>query len=264
MNCTNCSETLADAGDVIDFLGAAMLCGSTTTIRLASFAQDALGWLPDRAFLHGHAFNRDESGLWSSSQKFLVSHSKAVEAFQAISGSPAYVEALTPVFGWGERSLANGAMQPVVATAVEAVGAERLYASELGRLRREAGIEDVLTAAWKVDEGKYLLIGLGRELDSSPYSDDERCKLRLLARGMAPILKGGASHASKGVSLSKAYNLTKAEAEVLEHALRGLTEKQIAEQLDRSHHTIHSHLKRIYKRFGVTSRAELLALALEG
>ena len=41
--------------------------------------------------------------------------------------------------------------------------------------------------------------------------------------------------------------------------LTGKSEKVVAEELYISPHTVHSHVKQIYKHFGVSSRAELMA-----
>ncbi|HEY1685366.1 MAG TPA: helix-turn-helix transcriptional regulator [Tepidisphaeraceae bacterium] len=47
--------------------------------------------------------------------------------------------------------------------------------------------------------------------------------------------------------------------EVLDYLQGGLSEKQISNILGLSRHTIHCHVKQIYRKFGVTSRAELLS-----
>ena len=49
---------------------------------------------------------------------------------------------------------------------------------------------------------------------------------------------------------------------VLERLLEGHAEKQIAFDLELSPHTVHDYVKALYKKFGVASRAELLALVL--
>jgi pSer/pThr/pTyr-binding forkhead associated (FHA) protein len=54
-------------------------------------------------------------------------------------------------------------------------------------------------------------------------------------------------------------SLTKAQHRVLDVVLTGKSEKQIAQRLSLSLHTIHAHIKRIYIAFDVHSRAELLA-----
>lgn len=47
--------------------------------------------------------------------------------------------------------------------------------------------------------------------------------------------------------------------QTLDRLLAGDAEKQIAHRLGLSRHTIHDYVKMIYRRFGVSSRAELLA-----
>lgn len=56
--------------------------------------------------------------------------------------------------------------------------------------------------------------------------------------------------------------LTKAEQRTLKLLLTGASEKMIARTLGCSHHTVHANVKRIYRRFHVGSRAELLARML--
>jgi DNA-binding CsgD family transcriptional regulator len=54
--------------------------------------------------------------------------------------------------------------------------------------------------------------------------------------------------------------LSVAQGKVLELLLIGLQEKEVATKLDISQNTVHNHVKRIYKKLNVSSRAELLAL----
>jgi DNA-binding CsgD family transcriptional regulator len=44
--------------------------------------------------------------------------------------------------------------------------------------------------------------------------------------------------------------------------LQGLTEKQIAAANSHSPHTTHEYVKRVFRKYGVTSRAQLMALWL--
>ncbi len=53
--------------------------------------------------------------------------------------------------------------------------------------------------------------------------------------------------------------LSEAQLRVLRTLLTGKSEKVVAEELYISPHTVHSHVKQIYKHFGVSSRAELMA-----
>jgi DNA-binding CsgD family transcriptional regulator len=54
--------------------------------------------------------------------------------------------------------------------------------------------------------------------------------------------------------------LSDAQRRVLDLLLRGRSEKAVAAKLKLSRHTVHNHVKEIYRRFDVGSRAELLAL----
>ena len=54
--------------------------------------------------------------------------------------------------------------------------------------------------------------------------------------------------------------LSEAQRRVLDCLLQGSSEKEVANQLGVSQHTVHSHAKRIYEKLRVNSRAELLAL----
>ncbi len=56
--------------------------------------------------------------------------------------------------------------------------------------------------------------------------------------------------------------LTLRQRQVLGELLNGLAEKQIAARLGISHHTVHAHVKSIYQRLNVSSRAELLVRCL--
>lgn len=52
------------------------------------------------------------------------------------------------------------------------------------------------------------------------------------------------------------------ERQTLGHLLAGDSEKQVARKLGISPHTVHVHVKRLYRHFEVSSRGELLARCL--
>jgi DNA-binding CsgD family transcriptional regulator len=56
--------------------------------------------------------------------------------------------------------------------------------------------------------------------------------------------------------------LTQGQERVFQLLLKGLTEKGIAVDLEISHHTVHNHVKAIYRIFAVASRSELFARLL--
>jgi DNA-binding CsgD family transcriptional regulator len=94
----------------------------------------------------------------------------------------------------------------------------------------------------------FLLMSEDRDaefVDSSIETADHRDKLR-------PILPEAV-----------ASRLSWAQRRVLLHLVDGLTEKETAERLKISPHTVHNHVREIYSTLAVHSRAELLALILK-
>ncbi|MFM9965427.1 MAG: response regulator transcription factor [Planctomycetaceae bacterium] len=57
-------------------------------------------------------------------------------------------------------------------------------------------------------------------------------------------------------------SLKPAQLRVLELFLKGLLEKQVAEKLGISQHTVHNHAREIYRAYRVHTRPELLLQAL--
>lgn len=59
------------------------------------------------------------------------------------------------------------------------------------------------------------------------------------------------------------FNLSPAEVKILEHVIEGKTNKQIAEDVFLSPWTVKTHIKNIYKKMHVNSRAAAVRLALK-
>ena len=59
-----------------------------------------------------------------------------------------------------------------------------------------------------------------------------------------------------------AAKLAPREKETLTNLLRGLSDKEIASEMDLSPHTVRQYLKRIFRVYGVNSRAQLISLIL--
>ncbi len=66
----------------------------------------------------------------------------------------------------------------------------------------------------------------------------------------------------KKLSLNLTAGFSKRMKDTLQHLLAGHSEKEVAIKLGLSQHTVHIHVKNIYKRLGVCSRAELMAKCL--
>jgi len=59
------------------------------------------------------------------------------------------------------------------------------------------------------------------------------------------------------------HDLSDRQRDVLRLLLRGHSEKEVANELGLSAHTVHTHVKRLYSEFEVSSRGELLALFVD-
>lgn len=58
-------------------------------------------------------------------------------------------------------------------------------------------------------------------------------------------------------------NLTATEEQVAAAVSQGFTNRQVANQLLMSHHTVDSHLRHIYWKLGINSRNQLTRLVVE-
>ena len=67
---------------------------------------------------------------------------------------------------------------------------------------------------------------------------------------------------AKNSSTELEVELSNSERRIFELLLCGLAEKQIASKLSLSRHTVHNHVKSIYRSYSVHSRSELLVKAL--
>lgn len=120
--------------------------------------------------------------------------------------------------------------------------------------RRAARVDHVLYSLYRTDEkGNGIVFGLHRPWgDRRAFGEQERTLLQLLHRAIVPQL-------CKRNEARAIPELTPRQQETLTLLLQGLPDKQIARQLRISIHTVHDHVKEIYRRLEVTSRPELLA-----
>src|ERR1700722_8109704 len=82
-----------------------------------------------------------------------------------------------------------------------------------------------------------------------------------LSQSSAVVLVGesvGAGRVQRSADRSNDA-LSRRQDQTLQHLLEGDNEKQVARKLSLSRHTVHVYVKALYRRYGVSSRAELLA-----
>jgi DNA-binding CsgD family transcriptional regulator len=79
--------------------------------------------------------------------------------------------------------------------------------------------------------------------------------IEAIETGPPSVLRGDRSaHGTTAV-----LPLSSAQRRVFDQLLAGLSEKQVARNLQLSRHTVHAHVRDIYRLLGVRSRSELLA-----
>lgn len=122
-----------------------------------------------------------------------------------------------------------------------------------------AGYRDAIWAGIPLNEDAETYFGFYRDVDQAPFAMADRDIVAYALRGLRWFYR--LQMLSEGLSVASAP-LTPTERRVLQGLLQGLTEKQIAAAVEQSPHTTHDHVKRIFRKYGVSSRHALMALWL--
>jgi DNA-binding CsgD family transcriptional regulator len=139
------------------------------------------------------------------------------------------------------------------------VGPEWFEGAYYRRYYLSVGSADAVWVASPVNQDAESWFGIFRSPDQPPFSESERDEIANILRGLKWFQKQ--LMLSHGLLMAK-NPLTPTERRLLHLLLAGLSEKLIAEQLERSYHTVHQHVRSIYLKFGVNNRAALMALWL--
>lgn len=123
-----------------------------------------------------------------------------------------------------------------------------------------SGLDDNMNAVLRLDrDGWAVPWAIYRDRDDRRrFTEREKCLFSLLHQAIVPELRRYAAE----VRSRRAMPVRRRE--VLENLLLGESEKRIARRMNLSPHTIHDHVKALYRHFGVSSRAELMAACLRG
>jgi DNA-binding CsgD family transcriptional regulator len=103
-------------------------------------------------------------------------------------------------------------------------------------------------------------LGFYRASSDRPFTEEDRALLHLfhLECGPLPAARPSTDNDARRATLAPR------EAQTLDLLLAGHTDKEIADRLGIRGHTVNHYTKSIYRRFGVCSRAALLARLLGG
>jgi DNA-binding CsgD family transcriptional regulator len=198
---------------------------------------------------------------------------ETVEPLQRALLLPAYTEIMLAA---GEREearrasveldeIAAGSGRPML----EAIAAHVRGGVELGEGETQAALAPLRRAGqlWQELDAPYevarvrMLIGLAcREL-----GDSDTATMELDAARAAFGELGAKPDLARLDSLTEAapHGLSARELEVLRHVAAGKTNRQIAEELVVSEHTIARHMQNIFSKLGVSSRTAATAFAFE-
>ena len=123
---------------------------------------------------------------------------------------------------------------------------------------RGLDVDQYLVSRRPRDDGSVLYISLWREVGRSPFDEREIELVSLAHAEVENLMREG--------RLSPLRNegepgLTRRQREVLHLLGTGLTEKEVADDLDISIHTVHDHVKALHRTLGVGTRGELVGIA---
>jgi DNA-binding CsgD family transcriptional regulator len=104
--------------------------------------------------------------------------------------------------------------------------------------------------------GKTLRIG---DISFEVITSQSSVRSNAFARGNATTVK---HEIPVGVINTNFAGLSDGQRQVLRLLVQGASEKEVATTLSLSYHTIHAHVKQIYRQLEVRSRGELIALCL--
>jgi DNA-binding CsgD family transcriptional regulator len=118
---------------------------------------------------------------------------------------------------------------------------------------------DAIWAGVPISEDAESYFGLYRGAGQGRFTGADRDAVAHALRALRWFLR---QHMLGEGLLVAAAPLTPVERTVLQGLLTGVPEKQIAQRLGRSYHTTHEYVIRIFRKYGVTNRAALMALWL--
>jgi DNA-binding CsgD family transcriptional regulator len=131
--------------------------------------------------------------------------------------------------------------------------------SEVHEFVRLVGMDDFLGSATRIGHppSLYTLV-LFRTLGDRQFAPRERRLIRLFHHELSEHLGKTLVYEPGGPFLALPPRLR----QTLQCLIEGDGEKQAALRLGLSRHTLHDYVKEIYRRLGVSGRAELMALCL--
>ena len=140
---------------------------------------------------------------------------------------------------------------------------------ELIKLVHDKGFDTAMMVISVFGDEWHILKAIAAGASGYLLKDDESIQIETaiidLASGGAPISPSIARHLMKHFRPEEQLleKLTKREQQVLQKVAKGYTTQEIAKMEGLSYHTVATHVKNIYRKLSVNSRAEAVFEALK-
>lgn len=165
----------------------------------------------------------------------------------------------------GFRLEGLGPTGSVAASAARLAGTELWRTAPIGSMWVGTDITDLLIGVASLDDAtprRYIVVEIGL-MGHGPIGPRRITPENQAAlQAILPLLTHRAKLALGSAEDSAQTWLTVREQQVLEQLVLGKSVRQIADDLDRSPHTVHDHVKSLHRKLGASSRGELIARAL--
>ena len=140
------------------------------------------------------------------------------------------------------------------------------------------GWVDFVLGTWAASKDRLVMLALPQRANQPAWGAEAERLVSLVLRAVAPLVDremfdslesdpnapsaAPAAAPPPGAILAE-KDLSGRQTDVLHLLLRGMSEKEVARELGVSTHTVHTHVKKLYAEFDVSSRGELLALFVD-
>lgn len=164
-----------------------------------------------------------------------------------------------PTIGWfpGDRGVSG----TVVAMIGEAPGGAAWQHGPLAKLWNPVQYSDLLVGVTRLGgsvSGRSLVVYIASPAKSAPFDHEDAAVLQTVM----PALGRRALQAIGAERSRRNHWLSPKEQAVLDRLILGMSVRQIADELERSQHTVHDHVKSLHRKLNASSRGELIARAL--
>ncbi len=126
----------------------------------------------------------------------------------------------------------------------------------IARHLSQIGYADCITSMWAATSNRAIFLVVHRREADPPFNDKDVTLVSLMLRAVAPIVDRDLMQKSVP---DQHEEMSPREREILLMLLAGDSEKQIAANISRSVHTVHTFVRQIYRHYNVSSRGELMA-----